>query len=254
VHFLLKEKANRRVGKGGRAFFVQIVLVLCSALLFREVSVGQEQPSFFQFTAVFPLQRTSQSVAELATGRFLVASRHLFDPNFSETVVLLTEYTSEGAMGVVINRPTEIQLSEVLPEIKELQQRKDLVYIGGPGARTAMLLLVRSNRRPEGAHPVFDDIYVSGSRTVLKQMTKSAAATSTFRAYAGYAGWAPGQLDQEVARGDWYILPADAATIFEKASDSVWPELIRRGAVEWTRRQRPNLNEAIHAVSQRPVY
>jgi putative transcriptional regulator len=117
-----------------------------------------------------------------------------------------------------------------------------------------MLLLVRSNRRPEGAHPVFGDIYVSGSRTVLKQMTKSVAATSTFRAYAGYAGWAAGQLDQEVARGDWYILPADAATIFEKASDSIWPELIRRGAVEWTRRQRPNLNEAIHAVSQRPVY
>ncbi len=180
-------------------------------------------------------------VAELAAGRFLVASRQLTDPNFSETVVLLVAYDREGAMGVVINRPTEVQLSAVLPEVEGSQQQSDTVYLGGPVARSHLLLLIRSDTPPEEAQHVTQDIYISTSRDLLRQV--SAEGRRRFRVYAGYAGWAPGQLDQEVARGDWRVLQADAETVFDKAPAQIWPELIRRGPLQWA---------GVSAPAQRP--
>ena len=85
---------------------------------------------------------------ELAKGKFLVASRRLGDPNFSETVVLLIEYGPEGAVGLVINRPSNVKLSTVFPDVKELKQRKDTIYVGGPVAVNQMLMLIRSAQAP----------------------------------------------------------------------------------------------------------
>jgi hypothetical protein len=81
---------------------------------------------------------------ELAKGKFLVASRKLQDPNFKETVVLLIDYGMDGAMGLVINRPSAVKLATVFPDIKELKQRKDTIYVGGPVEVNKMLLLIRS--------------------------------------------------------------------------------------------------------------
>ncbi len=188
-----------------------------------------------QAQAALSLHSASQRVTDLAKGQFLVADKNLLDPNFAETVVLLLDYTAEGAIGVVINRPTAVSLSELFPDIKALQQRADRVYLGGPVARMQMLLLVQSPHQHEGAHRVFGDVYVSGNRTLMKQLAGQAPTGERFRAYVGYAGWAPGQLEQEVSRGDWHILPATAEVIFDTAPEAVWPELIRRGAVEWAK-------------------
>ncbi|MFQ6094245.1 MAG: YqgE/AlgH family protein [bacterium] len=195
------------------------------------------QPSRFPFT--FPSPGSSRSEANLARGKFLVASRHLRDPNFSETVVLLIDYNWYGAMGLVINRPTELRLSTVLPEIKGVQRRTDTVNIGGPVARSQMLLLIQSGSQPKESSRVFKDVYVSSSRTVLQRMIADADAREKFRVYAGYAGWAPGQLYREVSRGGWHVLEADAETVFERAPAEVWPELIRRASVQWVRPQSP---------------
>ena len=195
-----------------------------------------------RFPVVLSLSNPFQSETELAQGKFLIAGRDLNDPNFSETVVLLVDYNQRGALGLVINRPTEVKLSTVLPEIEGVQERTDTVYMGGPVARGQMLLLIRSGSQPQEAHLVFADTYVSSSRAVLQRMVGGAEAGEKFRVYAGYAGWAPGQLDQEVARGDWYILQADAETIFDKAASEIWPELIRRGSVQWTRSSRTDLS------------
>lgn len=196
--------------------------------------------------AALPWHGASQAVTDLAKGKFLVAGRDLRDPNFAETVVLLIEYTADGAMGVVINRPTAVPLSEVFPEIEELRQRADRVHIGGPVGRTQLLLLVQSPHRHEGAHQVFGDVYVSGSRALLHRLAGETATGEKFRAYAGYAGWAPGQLDHEVSRGDWHILPATAQTIFDAAPEAIWPELIRQGAVEWANATRDEGNAYVH--------
>lgn len=183
----------------------------------------------------FPWVQPIQSRPELAKGQFLVASRDLNDPNFSETVVLLIDYDWHGARGVVINRPTKVTLSEVFSNLKGMQQRTDTIYIGGPVDRTHMSLLIQSSRPLDEARHVFADVHVSSSQTMLKQVAEGEG--ETFRVYAGYAGWAPGQLDHEVARGDWRVLPADAGTIFQKTPDKMWPELIRQGSLQWAKMQ-----------------
>jgi putative transcriptional regulator len=177
--------------------------------------------------------RASEKETELAGGKFLIASRELIDFNFSQTVVLLIEYGPNGAMGLIINRPTEARLSELLPDIEELAHREENLFIGGPVARNQLLMLIRSDREIEGTHLVFEDVYVSTSRTVLEEMANRSGKGESFRIYAGYAGWAPGQLDQEFSRGDWHVLRADKETLFEKESSQIWNELIRWFAGQW---------------------
>jgi putative transcriptional regulator len=173
---------------------------------------------------------------------FLVASRQLKDPNFLKTVVLLLEYSRSGAMGLVINRPTEVKLSNVLPKMEGLQDLADTLYVGGPVAKKQMLLLVRSGSKPNDSRRVFDDIYVSSSRALLQKMINDGDQGKAFRLYAGHAGWAPGQLDREVKRGGWHVLQADVATVFEKVPSEIWPELIHRSSALWVRLMEPKEN------------
>jgi putative transcriptional regulator len=173
------------------------------------------------------------SANELAAGKFLVASRTLLDPNFVEAVILLVDYSDEGAMGLVLNRPTEMKLATLLPEIDAVANRPDTVWLGGPVAIWQMVLLSRLEQRIEGSQPVLEDIHFSASRVVLEELVERGAE---FRVYAGYAGWAPGQLDHELARGGWHLLPGDAAMVFDLAPSELWPELIRRSTVQWTLR------------------
>ncbi|MCS6924298.1 MAG: YqgE/AlgH family protein [Candidatus Binatia bacterium] len=213
-----------------------IPLYLLFALLLAGQAAGfTEWTPRFPSQPQLPQQPISQRTSELAKGKLLVADRNLLDPNFAETVVLLIDYTADGAMGVIINRPTTVALSELFPDSKALQRRSERVYIGGPVGRTQLLLLVQSPHHHEGAHKIFGDVYASGSRALLQQLAAETTPGERFRAYIGYAGWAPGQLDQEVTRGDWHILPATAALIFDTPPEAVWPELIRQGTVEWAK-------------------
>lgn len=172
---------------------------------------------------------------ELAKGKFLVAGRRLRDPNFSETVVLLIEYGPEGAMGLVINRPSNVKLSTVFPDVKELKQRKDTVYVGGPVAVNQMLMLIRSTQTPAASTPVIKNVYMSASWKLLEGLLKKEGAEQQFRLYAGYAGWAPSQLDFERTRGDWHVLKADADSVFALEPKALWQELIRRATIKWVR-------------------
>lgn len=176
-----------------------------------------------------------QSRSALFKGKFLVASQDMKDPRFAETVILLVEYSFNGATGLIVNRPTEVRLSSVFPDVKGMEHRKDIVYIGGPVNQGQMLMLVQSKRKPEESQHVFQDIYVSGSQKVLEGMTGTTDMGSRFRIYAGYSGWAPQQLDREVGRGDWHLLEADVKTIFDKEPSQIWPELIRRGTAQWVK-------------------
>jgi putative transcriptional regulator len=188
------------------------------------------------FNAAIPKERPGrpESREELAKGKFLVASRQLQDPNFRETVVLLIEYGLDGAMGLVINRPSTVKLATVFPDIKELKQRKDTIYVGGPVAVNQMLLLIRSSKVPEDATAVAPDVYISSSWKVLERlMKKKATKEQRFRLFAGYAGWAPSQLDFERTRGDWHVIKADAESVFSQNPSELWPELIRRVTVKW---------------------
>lgn len=164
-----------------------------------------------------------------AVGRLLVADRGMRDPRFAKSVILLIRYEDKGALGLIVNKPSDTRLAELLPDAEELEGRDDPVYIGGPVARDGMMLMLRSEDPPEEANHVFADIYVSPSRDVLDRLI--AEGDSNFRTYVGYAGWAPGQLEGEIERGDWHVLPSDPEMVFAVEPNSVWDELIKQTEV-----------------------
>jgi putative transcriptional regulator len=165
---------------------------------------------------------------ELRKGLFLIAEPSLQDPNFSETVVLVTDHGAQGTTGVVVNRPTTTLLSAVLPDRKELAGREDVLHIGGPVGRREYLLLLRARSRPEHARHVFGDVYVTQSADALLDALKSDDESTAIRLFSGYSGWAPGQLADEIARGGWRVVPADAGVLFDRDAEVIWKEMIRR--------------------------
>ncbi|MEW6272626.1 MAG: YqgE/AlgH family protein [Thermodesulfobacteriota bacterium] len=171
----------------------------------------------------------------VARGKFLVATEKLVDPNFRETVILMLEYETHGALGVVINRPTDVKLALVLPDVEELRERPETVFIGGPVARDRMVLLVRTGQAPEDSERVLDEVFVTSSLDVLRRTIRDAKASDRFRAFVGYAGWAPQQLDEEIARGDWNVTAGDPASVFEKEPAELWRELNERAGGQWVR-------------------
>ena len=203
-------------------------LLLCVGVALRLI-VGPVSESVLSIAVAAPSPFTTPT--GLVKGKFLVAGRHLNDPNFAETVVLLLGYDQQGALGVIINRPTQVSLADVLSETLQPRPQTDMVYIGGPVGRSGMLLLLQSATQPDETQHVFGDVYFSGSLAVLQQMIEK--KDRSFRVYAGHAGWAPGQLDNEVARGDWHVVNADVARIFRTPAEKVWPELIARSAGKW---------------------
>lgn len=177
---------------------------------------------------------TSAAEAQ-ANGVFLVARRGLPDPNFRETVVLVTHPQRGAPFGVIINRPLEHRLSEVFTEYESLKGRKDVLYFGGPVGRDGLVFLVRAAKPLPRALPVLKDVYFTGDTDLIDELLKRPDPTRGLRVYAGYSGWGPGQLQNEVSRGDWHLMPADAETVFEKESSRIWPELIQRATVRQTR-------------------
>ena len=231
---------SRQVRKVSLSIVLAIILILPAmmrSMVLAETAVLNQSAELQPSSPPVILDAANQPTVqiELAKGRFLVASRELLDSNFSKTVVLLLQYGRQGAMGLVINQPTEVKLSTLLPEIEGLQQRSDTIYHGGPVAQGQLMLLIRTASPPEGSHHVFKDIYISSSQKVIKKMIEDPTSKERFRVYAGYAGWAPGQLDMEVSRGGWHILRADPETVFDKSSPEIWPELIRRSSAQWVR-------------------
>ena len=173
------------------------------------------------------------SAAEMqANAVFLVASRELRDPNFRETVVLVTHPRQGGPWGVIINRPLPQPLSEVFPDHETLKGRKDVLYFGGPVARDGLVFLARSAKPPPRSVPVLRNVYFTGDADWIDSHLKQADPTRGLRVYSGYSGWAPGQLQLEIERGGWHVLPADAETVFDKDPSLIWPELIERTATQ----------------------
>lgn len=209
---------------------ISLVFLSAALLLLAASSAARAGWLLCRMPGTRPLPRPLRLEQGLSKGKFLVASERINDPRFMETVILLVEYDLNGAMGLIINRPTDMALASLFPDVKGLEQSAHPLYIGGPVASHQMLMLIRSGTSPEKSSRVFDDIYVSSSSTLLESMAGRIEEGEEFRVYAGYSGWAPGQLEGEISRGDWHILDADSDIVFDKDPGEVWPELIRRGS------------------------
>ncbi len=163
---------------------------------------------------------------QLGGGRFLVASRTLSGPFFAESIVLVLDYSAQGAVGLVVNRPTDAALGELIPEFARLSRRRDRVYRGGPVDPSVMTFLIRSEQAVAGGIPVAPGVYATPNAEALGSVIQSGTPTSHFRAFVGYSGWGPGQLDREVARGDWHLGTARAEAIFDDAPGDLWQRIV----------------------------
>jgi putative transcriptional regulator len=161
-------------------------------------------------------------------GVLLVASPSLDDPNFRQAVVLIVEHGPGGTVGLILNRSTKVLLSEVLPDLTVLKGTSYRLFAGGPVEPTGLLLLFRLKEPPADARSVFDGVYVGGTPKVLERIITQAKPTETFRAFAGFAGWAPGQLKYEMLQGAWATLPPDSSGIFDKDPGTFWQDCIDR--------------------------
>ncbi len=180
-------------------------------------------------TVVIPFQGDAKQ-EEPRAGIFLVAAPSLLDPNFSRTVVLLVHHGPDGTLGVVVNRPTEVPVARALPEVKGVAGRSDPLFRGGPVAGHTLVLLLRSGAPLSSASRLLEDVWVSFSPEALSWLIEREGAGATFRAYAGYAGWAPGQLQSEIERRTWYLVRADSGTLFDTDPQAVWEEMVRRAS------------------------
>ncbi len=174
---------------------------------------------------------TALAQAEAARTFLLVAQPDMLDPNFSRTVVLVMRPEDTGPLGVILNRPTHVALRELYPERAELTARDDLVFFGGPVQPDALLFAFRSEVKPPKGLNVSGDIYISGFSEVLDELLKHPEDANEQRFFAGYAGWAQGQLEFEIARGGWYTLPLDVDAIFKMNPLTLYDELVKRAAV-----------------------
>lgn len=178
--------------------------------------------------AAVTLCAQSQGVEDLATGKLLVAPRDAPDSNFAESVILLLHYDDQSALGLMINRRTTVTIARALHELKGAHDRSDVVYFGGPVEQEGVMALLRSSSKPENATALFEDVFVIGARQGLEGVLSSGKSAGRLRVYLGYCGWGPGQLDNEVRLGGWYIFDATANLVFDANPDTVWSRLIGR--------------------------
>ena len=159
-------------------------------------------------------------------GVFLVAKPALVDPNFRHSVVLVTQAPNGSTVGFIINRPGRRSLAQILPDNEVLKRFTEPLYLGGPVEAAGLFAVFRAPENPQGALRVLGDVSFAMDPAVVEILLH--APPERLRFFNGYSGWAPGQLAAELERGGWYVLNADADTVFRKDMDTLWEELIRR--------------------------
>lgn len=158
-------------------------------------------------------------------GWLLVASPTLSDPNFRRTVVLVGEHSDEGAMGVVLNRPSPVSVAEAVPPLTSLVEDEDLVHVGGPVQPGAVVALAEYEEPELAAALAFGDV---GFLAADADTEALAGTLRRVRVYAGYAGWSPGQLEAELEEEAWIVEPAVADDVFTSNPDGLWPAVLTR--------------------------
>jgi len=147
----------------------------------------------------------------------------LTDPDFAGSVVLVMNNLGPGPVGVIINRPTPVPVAQLFPDLKRLAQLHDKVYFGGPVAFGSVWFLFRATTPPEHAVQAFEGICVSADRRLLQQLLGRDKPMDGLRIFFGHSGWAPRQLEAEIAHGDWTLARAEAETIFSGKPEHPWP-------------------------------
>jgi putative transcriptional regulator len=157
------------------------------------------------------------------TAILITARAQVRDPFFGDSVVLVLNNLGPAPAGVVINRPTALTVAHLFPDMKQLAPLHDRVYFGGPVEFGSVWFLFRAARQPEHAVRACEGIYLSASRELLLRLLARDKPTDGLRIFAGHASWGPGQLEAEIARGDWKLSRAEPDVIFSGKPEHPWP-------------------------------
>lgn len=161
------------------------------------------------------------------SGRLLVAAPSLEDPNFSRSVVLVLDHDEDGALGIVLNRRSEVPVSQTLEAWAPLTVEPQVIFGGGPVEPTAVVALGRStiDVAPDGSTPIVGPIRLVNLEEDPREV---AGGVDDLRIFAGYAGWGPGQLEAEIATGSWFVVDSEADDVFSADPQSLWRDTLRR--------------------------
>ncbi|MBW8091925.1 MULTISPECIES: YqgE/AlgH family protein [Streptomyces] len=170
------------------------------------------------------------------TGRLLVATPALADPNFDRAVVLLLDHDEEGSLGVVLNRPTPVGVGDILESWAALAGEPGVVFQGGPVSLDSALGVAvvpgesgRSSARNEDGPLGWRRVHGAIGLVDLEAPPELlAAAVGSLRIFAGYAGWGPGQLEDELAEGAWYVVESEPGDVSSPAPERLWRAVLRR--------------------------
>ena len=157
-------------------------------------------------------------------GKLLVSSPSLVDPNFRKTVVLIAHHDDEGALGLVLSRPSDVPASEAIPSLGGLPGAESPVFVGGPVQPQAFMALAEFTDLDDAAAPIFDHVGFMSADAEPETLS-----IRRVRLFAGYAGWGAGQLEAELAEPAWIVVPAESDDPFVDDPDELWRDAVKRG-------------------------
>jgi putative transcriptional regulator len=163
----------------------------------------------------------------------LLSMPQLTDPNFARSVILLCEHEPEGAFGLVVNRPSELSAAEAVQLEPPVGPANDLpLHIGGPVEPERGWILTSQVPEAVESRSLGAGLYLSASPLLLRRVLTSRPVPRRTHVFAGYSGWGPGQLDEELAQSAWLVMPVELDLIFEIPSSAAWEMAIRRLGAE----------------------
>ena len=174
----------------------------------------------------YPAAAEQDTVSRPASGMFLVAAPKMRDPRFKQSVILLVEHSSEGSLGFIVNRRTDMTVADAFPELDQQMELKHALYFGGP-VQPSRIMFVYSGTDQIEDQKVISGVYWGTSFDNLKDILNRKGEDS-LRIFFGYAGWGPGQLEFELSLGDWQVFPASSDYIFSKDTEHLWHLLNRK--------------------------
>lgn len=171
-------------------------------------------------------------------GYFLIAESTMLDPNFKHTVVLMIEHNEEGAFGLIVNRKSNLYLSDILPEFQNSRGKETPIYIGGP-VQQEFLFAIHTplfDRQPSPTSiEIIKGVFFEPGFRNLEPYFKDEYWNSLplddkpkIRIYIGYSGWGPGQLEREIREGSWILHPASMDIVFHPDPERGWKDALRK--------------------------
>ena len=161
----------------------------------------------------------------------LVAREQVDDPRFAKTVLLVTRHGARGTIGIILNRPLDTSIDKLFPGLPRDKGPARPLFFGGPLGQE-QLIFAFGERSTSEHHTleVHPGIYLGHAPRLLQQLLRRAPPIAQLRIFVGHAGWAPNQLEREIARGDWYLMPVDPKIVFAEAPLKMWSELHRKAS------------------------